>query len=314
MNNKRFIISVNGNETASNLKTVGHYEHLDNEYLFNGDGVRGYVNSELKLKCDLIIYSGNNPNGWHDYEWNPSIINRPWPSKHTQQARLAMVLPKYKDFVPIPTCDSDVDFIGALEPLHDYFLSTGYNVKVLDSANGDSQKFYDLDDYDIESYRHSHNSKDFLVEQLGEGAIYSDGTTRDQIVQPKLKVMAEWRLIYLGDTFLVAPRILKEGGGATVVGQKDPYKFLNDMTFMDTTLEDKKFKGRLFMIAKDLKIPIHSSMDLACIETRDGFKWTFFEYQPQYGTIGFGRKMLNYCHEHFIENVINPKLKELGLL
>lgn len=314
MSNKRFIISISGNEAGSNLRSLEYYEHNNNRYVFNDHGVLGHINSEVKLKTDLIIYSGNAPNGWHDIGWNPSIIYREFLSKHTQQTRLAKVLPKYKDFVPIPTCDSDVDFIGALEPLHDYFLSTGYNIKVIDSANGDGQKFYDLDDYTVESFRHSYDSKSFLKEQFGEDAFYSNGRLRHQIVQPKLKVMAEWRLIYLGDDFLVAPRILKEGGGATVVGQKDPYKFINEMTFMDTTLEDKKFKGRLFGIAKDLKIPIHSAMDLACIKTKDGFKWTFFEYQPQYGTIGFSRKMLNYCHEHFIENVINPKLTELGLL
>lgn len=312
MTNKRVIVGLSRElETANNILNTGKYTFNGVDYLFIEDRVMGYDNSRLEFHSDMIFNTNPTLSGRLDPEFDRRIIAGHWIPKCKQQARLRSVLKDYGDYTAIPTTECDLNISKMMEQHGPYFKTDEIRIKPNNMANGVGQKVISVDDPLVYRLRTRYLDDEFLKEHISPDVVTDDGV-RVLLAQPNLKILDEWRLIYLGDDFLVARRANKDGKGTTH-GLNDPYELIDDHDF-ECFKDNDIIKVDLYKICDKLKLTPGTSLDFALIDTLEGPKFVIIEYQPQFGTTELNWKLHDYCTEKFIENVLEPRALELGLI
>lgn len=312
---KDFVIGIaNPADYLHNLTDSMPYVVGESMYSFVKFKPLGLYASKLVYNSDVVLASQREAYNLN-YETMGSVIVLNWWPKHVQQALLHKAVEGIDSFKSIPTFTMNHNFLRHLET---FGLGKDVCVKPTNGAGGKGVKFYDIKDPELSKYA----SIRYHEQRIKENHDIKDPKPLDiftLIAQPKLNIIKEWRLIYMGDNFIWAERNRIDEKGTTK-GSEDPYMFQRDYS----EVYEKNVSGAsdftsLYMnirtIASRINMSIGSSIDLAlCLDENDKPYYTILEFQPQFGDTAMSWEIRDAITENFIIKVINPKLREMGLL
>lgn len=287
-------------------------------YEFSNYAATHIEKSEVKSNFDLVLVPNREQHGW-DYDYDNHLIKMNWWPKHLQQRRIKNATKESLHFQGIDTYSINFNFIESILNASRDYVVKGICVKPNNGSAGRGVAFYNYNAPELSRYACYNAHREFILEthKLPSDEVITPVTL---IAQPHIDLLDEWRLIYLGDDFIWAKRKVENDKGTTK-GQDDPYKTTDEYSeeFKEITQMDiSHVFDDLLKVCKKIDMSVGSSIDIGSYKSGaigiPYIKFAIIEFQPQFGDTEMSWKIRDKITRSFIENTIEPKLKELGII
>tara|TARA_Y100001956_G_scaffold82973_1_gene107829 strand:- start:233103 stop:234062 length:960 start_codon:yes stop_codon:yes gene_type:complete len=317
MKNKINIGIFDGYNMVHNILTNVTVTIGETDFFFTDSKRVNVMDSEPLLDADVLVVGYEDINGYFNFRDLDIAIPLTYHQKGAQQHYIKKTLGQLnlKHFTYIPTFSLNYNFRPGIKKAMTTFNVDEVLMKPCNSAMARNVKVMKLNDPILDQWACKYRDVKFRTKVLGDEGKRT--SAENMILQPRMNLLREWRVIWMGDDeFIVAERNFNSKGFGTTNYSGCEYVLLDKDMCWDGEMgyfDMQEVFNELRVLLEAMKDSPFRSIDLGLTLVNKRPKFVVIEHQYQFGDTMMSWDIRDHITKRFIEKMVMPKLDELGI-